>query len=275
VLRAGVRALATAALLISLTHSASLYAAEPTIEQCLKSSEEGQRVRDEGKYRRARELFAVCASSKCPVVVHSECTNALAEVDRIAPSIVIVARNERSEDVPVQQILIDGNPVTSRVAGTPIAIDAGARVVQIEAAGYESAEQRIVASAGEKNRVLSFRLVARATTPPPSTPPLARIEPVAKPVETGGLSTQRAVALTLGGLALAGGATSIFVGLGARDQLHDLQSGCGIEKRCADSDVDSVKRRLLVADITLGAALVSAAAALWLWFTDRPAEVRF
>jgi hypothetical protein len=142
----------------------------PTIEDCLKSSEEGQRLRDGGKYVRARELFTTCAMKTCPAVVQRECVAALGEVDRNAPSVVFVVRNDAGDDVPDARLVLDEAPLVQRTLGTPVNVDAGEHVLRAVAIGHKTSEQRFVASVGEKSRVIAVRLTRDSASTGPSTP---------------------------------------------------------------------------------------------------------
>ena len=74
------------------------------------------------------------------------------------------------------------------------------------------------------------------------------------------------ISIGVGGAALIGG--SAFA-ISARSAYHDLdQDGCGVTKTCDDSEIDSMERKALFADILFGTAVAGAAAATYFWFSS-------
>jgi hypothetical protein len=61
-------------------------------EQCASAADKGQQLRDEGKYRGAREQFLSCAREVCPGPIRKDCSDWLNQVESVAPSIVIAAK---------------------------------------------------------------------------------------------------------------------------------------------------------------------------------------
>src|SRR5205085_7733457 len=62
-------------------------------EQCANAAEQAQSLRDEGKYRRAREQMLVCARDVCPGPIKSDCGKWLDQIERDAPTVVFGARD--------------------------------------------------------------------------------------------------------------------------------------------------------------------------------------
>jgi hypothetical protein len=181
------------------------------------------------------------------------------DVERATPTVVLVVRNDRDEDILGARALIDGAP--QRLAGTPIALDPGEHRLRVEAPDHAPVEQTFVATASEKGRIVRVRLV-RESAPPPdrdAAPIDARPSaPAPAPVPL--------AAWTLGGLAVVAAGSSLVIGLSARDDLDDLERApCASARTCAESDVQSIKTRFVVADVALGAAIVAAGAAIWIF----------
>lgn len=71
-----------------------------------------------------------------------------------------------------------------------------------------------------------------------------------------------------GGVAVAALAGGIGFGLAAKSAESELEEdGCGTTSMCADSRIDSLERKMLVADIFYGAAAVAAGAAVFIQLT--------
>lgn len=68
-----------------------------------------------------------------------------------------------------------------------------------------------------------------------------------------------------GGVAVAALAGGIGFGLAARSAESDLEDdGCGSDNACADSRIDSLERKMLLADVFYGTAVVAAGAAVFI-----------
>lgn len=253
-----------------LSLPAIAYGADPTVEQCLESSERGQRLQTDGKYTRARELFTACAARSCPAPVQRECVSALADVERAMPTIAVVVRDDADQDVIDARVFVDG--ALQKITGTSLALDPGEHKLRVEAPGHSPADQAFVATVGEKSRLVRVRL-ARLGAPPPVTPAgsdkhdAKTITPT-RPGDDVEPSGPPPLAWVLGGVAVVGVGTSIFLGLSARSDLSDLKSApCAASKTCDESDVRSIKTRLAVADISLGIAALAAVGSVWLFVT--------
>jgi hypothetical protein len=62
------------------------------------------------------------------------------------------------------------------------------------------------------------------------------------------------------GVTVAFAVSAIFEGLSARSGFHDLQKGCGKNRECTDSQVDSVRTKATITNVLWGLAGASAAA---------------
>jgi hypothetical protein len=61
-------------------------------EQCASAADQAQQLRDDGKYRRAREQFLVCARDVCPGPIKKDCLDWLSQLDHVAPTVVFTAK---------------------------------------------------------------------------------------------------------------------------------------------------------------------------------------
>jgi hypothetical protein len=73
----------------------------------------------------------------------------------------------------------------------------------------------------------------------------------------------------LAGVAAAGAASFAFFSLSGRSQLRDLED---CKPYCARDDVQSVRTKYLIADISLGVSLVALGSAAYLWLRPAPVE---
>ncbi|WP_437675830.1 hypothetical protein [Sorangium sp. So ce131] len=226
-------------------------------EACFTASEEGQRLRDEGRLREARARFITCGGAACPDLVQSDCAGWLSDVEARVPTLILSAQDEQGHDVAEVRVTIDGAPLAARLDGKAVEVDPGERVLRFERAGNAHVALRLVVREGEKLRRVSVRLVRAGA--PGGAAAAPREDRAAPPAGVPLLP------ITLGGVAaVAGGAYAAF-GLSARADADRLRATCA--PRCDEADVDAVRTKILAANVAFGvgvAALGGAAAALLL-----------
>jgi len=236
--------------------AAPLTAPEGTVTACVKSAEDAQTERSAHRLRRARERLLACAQVGCPMIVRSDCATWLAEVDQLMPSVVVTARDTRGIELIDVRVIVDGEVVATHLDGLATPVDPGTHLFQFETAGAPPLQQQILIREGEKGRALPITLLAPAPAPPPSKP--SRRVPTATYI--------------LGGIGVAGMAGFTYFGLKGTLEAGELGDTCGKTKTCTESQVAAVRRELIVADISLAIGLVSLGSALYIYFTDKPAE---
>ncbi|HEY6461525.1 MAG TPA: hypothetical protein VIY73_15265 [Polyangiaceae bacterium] len=237
--------------------------------QCLTASDQGQSLRDDGKYHKAREAFAACARETCPSIVRRDCMKWLADLEQSWPSVVVGAKDDKGADLVDVKVLVDGALLVSRLDGNPAPVDPGEHVFRFETAGYPPVEQRVVVRAGEKSRLLAVQFATSTSAPQGEAAAPAAGGP---PDEHRTPRGPRTSAWVFGGLAVAAFGTEAFFGLsGLSDRSHLKSQPCAQTASCAQSSVDSIRTKFTVADIALGVGLVSAAISAYL-FIVAPGE---
>lgn len=250
--RARLSWLVACASVAGFTCAAEAYAGEGAVAACLDSSETAQRARVAGRYAEARVGFASCAAPSCPVAVRNDCLVALTALDAVVPSLVIVVRDEHGDDILDAKTWLDERPVNEE-RGRALAVDPGNRRVRVEAPGFATDQRVVVANPGEKNRVVRFTLIRQRDAATTAARPTARA-----PVPLG--------TWLLGGVGVVATGVSVGFGVsGARDASTLRNEPCATLGTCDIDSVQSIRGRLLVADVALGVAAVSAVGALWLW----------
>ncbi|HEY3819184.1 MAG TPA: hypothetical protein VGL81_18575 [Polyangiaceae bacterium] len=240
-------------------------------QQCLAASDQGQQLRDDGKYRQAREAFAACARDACPALVRRDCMKWLADLEQASPSIVVGAKDDKGADLVDVTVLVDGVPLVTKLDGKPTQIDPGAHVLRFQTRGYPSVEQHVMVRAGEKSRLVAVQF----GTPAPAIPagPVAPASTSAPPADSG-LTPQgtRTSAWVFGGISVAAFATEAYFGFsGLSDRSNLKNQPCAKSASCPESSVDSIRTKFTVADIGLGVGLASAAISAYL-FLAPPSE---
>jgi hypothetical protein len=273
------RACILLALGVTLAFSASPAAAADDKQQCLNASDQGQSLRDDGKYRKAREAFATCARDSCPAIVRRDCMKWLAELEQSSPSIVVGAKDDKGADLVEVTVTVDGSPLQSRLDGKPVLVDPGEHTFHFETPGHAAVEQRVVVRAGEKSRLIAVQF--GNPPPPPGTPaPLAPTptpapapRPAPGPEDESGHSPQaaRASAWVFGGIAVVAFGTEAYFGISGLSSRGNLEKTCGPTSSCSQASVNSVRTKFTVADIALGVGVVSTAISAYL-FLAAPKE---
>jgi hypothetical protein len=221
-------------------------AAEPK-DACIVAYEQTQTLRKDGKLVSARAEAAVCAREACPSLLTKDCTRWLHELEASTPSVVLEARNEAGAALGDVQVTVDGVVLATQLDGKPIAIDPGKHVFRFESGGATSSETVLVRE-GEKNRRIRATLATRAEQDAP--PPEGRHVPA--------------------GVWIFGGASIVALGVSAGFAIDGLAKKGSLDEcrpRCAPSDVDAMSASFTVADVALGAGVMAAVTAAYLFFT--------
>jgi hypothetical protein len=222
---------------------------------CVRAADAAQEQRSAGRLREARASLHTCAREICPALVRSDCTQWLAEVEASMPTIVIRAENARGEDLADVQIELDGHRLTDRLEGLPIDVDPGPHVLTWRRDG-KVAQQDIVVHTAEKNRSVMLRIDSGETLPTARTSGAPPSEDHFRPA---------AAAWIFAGLAVVGATSFAYFGLQGRSEVSDMRHDCA--GHCPASQVDAAQQKLLIADISLGAAVVSAGLATYVFWT--------
>ena len=225
--------------------------------ECIKHYESAQILRREGKLLDARESLTRCAASTCPAVLQSDCLAWLGEVNHGIPSIIVTAHSDRGDETEVR-VLVDGQQVATHLDGKAIVLNVGRHDFRFERAPYAPVEKTVLMVEGEQNRILSVSLVVPKA--PLSTAPQAPLQ-VSRPVPV--------LAYLMGGLSVAGIGAFAVLGVSAMSDKKALEKKCA--PFCTSDDVQGIKTKRLIADISIGAAAAAATTAL-LSFVTRPAR---
>ena len=247
------------------TTPAGAQAAPDAKKVCIGQHEAAQTFRRTGKLVEARDAAVVCAREECPAVVRADCADWIGGFGNNIPTLVIRAKLDDRDLLDVN-VLVDGKLVKSHLDGTPFELNPGAHTLRFEHANIEPIEQEILVLEGEKNRVVAVNFAKVA----PALP-----QPVPKPAEREAPSTVETyrpipvLTYVLGGVALAGAGGFAAFALSGQSEKKTLESSC--RPICTDEELEPVRTRFMLADASLGIAVVSAVASGVLYFT-RPTK---
>ncbi len=227
-------------------------------QACVAASEEAQTLRDEHALTKAREKLVLCARDTCPRVVRKDCSEWLSEVDASLPTVVLAAR-AGGTDVSTATVSLDGHPLADHLDGKALLVDPGPHTFRFELAGKPPIEQRVVVKEGEHNRAITADFDGAGNVTDPGHTASPPDEPRAKP--------SFVPAYVAGGVALVAVGGFAFFGITGRSDVSNLRDTCGATHSCKQDDVDAAKKKLLVADISLGVAVVAAGVATYFFLS--------
>jgi hypothetical protein len=219
----------------------------------------GQLASAWGSFRAASEIAEQRADPRASVAK----SRAQALMTRINHLTIQVPEEAR---VPGLIVTRDGAPVAEALFGSAVAVDAGEHVIRAEAPGYRNLESKLdVAGEGNDAR-FTLATLRRIESSESSSGRISTTEP---PETPGAGSSQRIVAIAVGGVGLIGLGIGGVFGLSAQSAQSDSNPLCNERNVCTkegDELRDTAKSRALVATIasSAGGAALAGAAILWL-----------
>lgn len=232
--------------------------ARADVAACVAAHSHGQAERNAGRLQSAKADFISCSTSECPGAIRSECAAFLAEVEGFMASVVFAAIDAEGNDATDVQVAVDQKIVLDKLTGLAITLDPGSHdIVYTWPDGFEQ-KQTVVVAQGEKNRRVELRREPKKAPLSPSRPPPPVVPAKSSPT----------MAYVLGGVgvaALGGFAAFAIAGKSAQSAMD------GCKPNCTQGKVDKMRRRYLLADISLGVGVLSLGAGGYLYFSATPA----
>jgi hypothetical protein len=227
---------------------------------CPTASEQGQKLRDQGKIIKARDMFLLCSRPTCPSVVRKDCAKWLPEVEEAVPTVVVAAHDYQGADLATVTVTVDDAPFATTLDGKALPIDPGPHTFKYETQGSTPVTQTVIVRSGEKNRIVKVDFPPPAgKEPKKETPPVEKPPPPQKegvPVMT----------YVLGGIGVVALGSFAYFGITGKNDLSNLKSSpCA--PYCPSSQLDDVKTKLLVADISLGVGVLALGGATIVYLT--------
>ena len=240
-------------------------------QDCARAYEQSQELRATSKLRAAKDALVTCAQDACPAFVQSDCTQWLVEIHREMPTIIVAATDATGNDVAGVKTTVDGQVLEIEQEGKAVALDPGRHLFRFELEGYPTIERELVVRQGEKDRIITvaFSNSAATTSEPPPPPPT----PAAVPEESTPTSNKpgplRPYAFVAGGVGVAGLVGFTVLGAMGQSQRSDIEdSGC--KPNCNVDEVESVRTKLILADVSLGIGIAGIGTAVAFWFLSEP-----
>jgi hypothetical protein len=204
--------------------------------------------------------------------VQSDCLEWLPDVEREVPTVVIVARGPDGADTGNVRVSMDDELLTEHLDGTALDVDPGYHQFRFEHEGRPPIERRLLIRQTQKNRAVevSFEVATVAPASPP-TEPNVPLPPIVDSPEPEPASPLRLYAFVAGGVGAVGLAGFTVLGLVGRSEKEHLDETC--KGHCAQSDVDAVRTKYIVANVALAVGIAGLATGTVLYvLSDSPNE---
>lgn len=219
------------------------------VQECIGEHVEAQLLRQQGRLIAARDRLVECAEPTCPALVREECAALARELEAAQPSVILGAVDADGQPTVEPLVSIDGMTELIPLDGRPVLLDPGAHQIRFQhPEGWIREVELVLAESEHERRVVAdFR-----------------------PRDDVGRAERRwpgSVMLVSAGVATAALGSFTYFALSGRSVEGELD-------RCKPScdnraDVDRMRSRYLIADVSLGVALVSLGVGAYAW-TQRP-----
>jgi len=231
------------------------------VTTCVHAHTSGQREAKAGHFKAASELFASCVSEpSCPGAIRAECAEFYKGAERSVPTLIFAALDEQGGDLIQVRVSSADQVLSESLDGRPIAVDPGQHHFKFELASGQVLESDVLVREGEKNRIVSVRAKPRSQTASEARTSSLDVNDGARK-----LPTSFWVASGVGAAALVSFGAFAAMGHGKQSSLNDCSPSCSSSSH---ADYDAMSRDYLIADISLGVAVVSAGVATWLFLSS-------
>jgi len=241
-------------------------AAHADTKSCVASHASAQREAKAGRLKLASQLYTTCGSdNECPEQLRTECAELLDKVRATIPTVIFSVLDENGKDVSNVRVFSTDELITEGLNGLAIEMDPGKHRLRFLLPWGDVLSSDVLIREGEKNRLIQVKIEKPAAEPaaakePPkpqpeqAPPPVARKPPVAAWVMTG--------------VAVAGaGAFTTFALLG-NSQKQKIDACAPACDPTYKNTRNTLKTDYLLADISLGVAVVSTAVATYLFVSS-------
>jgi hypothetical protein len=243
---------------------------------CTTQHASGQREEKSGHLKAAMEQFTSCGSDEsCPDAVRTECMDRFASIEKLVPTVVFAVTDASGADYSSVKVYSGDELLVDGLDGRAIQLDPGKHHFRFELASGQKLETEVLVREGERNRVIKVTVPAEPgqavepkgpAAPGPATPLTPPPAEEARPIPVGFW-----IASGVGVAALGSFGVFALLGRSIHSSLADCSPSCNPNRK---DDYDTLKRDYLIADISLGAAVVSAGVAATFLFTGSSDSAR-
>ena len=230
--------------------------------ECSKGYEKAQEFKAEKQYRSARAMLLKCVKPACPAFVRKDCTKWIGEVEAATPSAVFSAQVDGQELTDVR-VLSGEEVIVESLDGKAVPLDPGRMTFTFESDQHGSTEVTMLIKEGQKNQSIEASFSGTAAEGNEKGTASASIEP-----DTSAGGNDKTLAYIFGGVGVLGIASFAYFASAGSSEEDDLD--CAGSKTCTDEELDPIKQKYLIADISLGVGIVSLGVAAYFFFKPEP-----
>lgn len=249
------------------------WAEPPDKAVCVSDYERSQELRAAGKLREAEGSLVRCADPACPRFIQNDCTQWLVEVQRDMPTVVLAVKDARGAEAMHVKVSVDGEVLATELDGRALAVDPGKHTFRFEIEGSEPIERQYLIRQAQKARVIEVSFAPEGGNLPEESPykvvpPLPLREEPPPPVEQNPNEWLRPYSYAAAGVGVLGVMGFVALGVSGKSSENELRRTC--VDRCNPDDVDSIRTRYVLADVSLGLGVAGLGTGVVLYLLSRP-----
>jgi hypothetical protein len=244
------------------------------LKECALAYENSQEHRGAGAISAARSEFERCRRDDCPAFIRNDCSRWSKELDLQQPTVIFSAKRGTRELIDVR-VSTEDRVLLERLSNRAVELDPGEYDFRFEAAEGGIAIQHALIQIGNKDRLVQVEFAPLASAHAAAAKAPAPEKTVgAEPAKKQSATVHAPGPGVLPWALLAVGAASVGTGAGLSVWGHneelELRKTCS--PACTDSQVQPVRTKYLLSNISFGVGLVSLSAAAYLFLRHRDSE---
>jgi hypothetical protein len=243
--------------------------AAETPQACAKSYERAQEEKAAGRLSSALAHLKTCIAPECPAFIREDCMRWMEKSESELPTVVFSVREDGKELTDVE-IACDNNPLTRKLDSKAVPVEPGLHDFAFSVPGYAPIAREIQVREGERDRIIIVELHRPVEIIPLTVPSSSGAATTSQAEPTP--RSRRLVPYALAGVGALGLAGFTVFAILGNSQAADLERTCS--PYCQSGQVDSVKSKYHLADVSLGVGLVSLGVATYLWVRNPGREDR-
>ncbi len=233
---------------LALVFVAGNASAELEPDECIAAHASAQELVDSGKLLEARKKFESCATSGCPKVIQRDCKVLGTAVEKSMPTLNLTAVDHNGQAIAGFGLEVDGVALPLDASHQPLSLDPGNHRIKVIVSGRQAADVLVTVRKQEKNQSAVIQLAAP--------------DPAASKVRTAGY--------VLAGVGAVGLLSFVGFGISGYVDQGKLEDNSGHTALGNDYGLaDRMRRKYVIADMSLGIGLVSLGAATYLLLVTR------
>jgi hypothetical protein len=259
-----------AALLV--TSSVSAAPKQKAQNACAAAYKTAQQREEAGRLIEARALLVSCAKTSCGMTLMEQCAAMHTQLESDLPTFLPVVTDDGGASRLDVEVRVDGEVVTSKLDGRPLAIDPGAHDITFTTDGGSSHDQKfalvttvkVKIDARDRGRAIAITLPSSSRESAPAV--TKAVEPVTseKPVVAGVVGVAAPAEPPKQGRSafpyVLGGAGILAIGAGALMTVWGRSDNARLAEcspNCSQRSIDHIQTMYVAADISLGAGVVA------------------